>query len=110
GGGTGIPTFGGGRNLAKMRAAGPRRVVFSDNSASMEIACADESIVLTVRNEANEGIDFQIALAQQAKVKVDGNSASVSRDNTTLLFQGIDRADDESRIIVKLEPHKSREI
>lgn len=110
GGGTGIPTFGGRRNLAKMRAAGPRRVVFSDNSASMEIACADDSIVLNVRNEANEGIDFQIALAPQAKVKVDGSSAIVSRDNTTLLFQGIGRADDEGRIIVKLEPHKSREI
>ncbi|RYD21421.1 MAG: hypothetical protein EOP88_11460 [Verrucomicrobiaceae bacterium] len=110
GGGTSIPTFGGRRNLAKIKAVGPGRVVFSDSNASMEIACADDSLVLMVRNEGNEGIDFQIAMAPQAQVTVDGSSATVTRDKAKLLFQGIDRADNDGRIIVKLEPHKSREI
>ncbi|RYD46002.1 MAG: hypothetical protein EOP85_08275, partial [Verrucomicrobiaceae bacterium] len=110
GGGTGIPTFGGRRNLSKMKSMGPGRVMFSDNNASMEVACGDDSLVLDVRNDGNEGVDFQIAMGPQVEVKAEAGSATASRGETRLSFTGIDRADDDGRIIVRLEPQKSREI
>lgn len=110
GGGTSIPVFLGRKNLAKMKATGPGRVIFSDNSASMEIACADDSVGLTIRNDANDPIDFHIALAPQVQVKADGTTAELSREATRLTITGIDRVENSGKIIVKLPPGQSREI
>lgn len=110
GGGTSIPVFLGRKNLAKMKAVGPNRMCFSDNNAAMEIACTDDSVTLIVRNDANDPIDFHIALAPQVQLKADGTTAELSRENTRLSITGIDRAEDGGKIIVELPPKQSREI
>ncbi len=107
GGGTSIPTFFGPRRLPVMRASGPGRITFSDSSASLEIACADDTLEWTIRNDGKDPIDFHIALAPQVQVAVDGRTAGLSREEIKLKIEGIDHADPGGRIVAKVKPHDS---
>lgn len=110
GGGTSIPTFLGRRNLPLMKAVGPNRMRFSDSSASVEVACKDDSMTWIVRNDGNDPIDFHIALAPQVQVKAEGGTVELWRDDTRLTVEGIDKVEVGGRAVVKLQPRQSREI
>ena len=89
-----------------MRAVGPGRIRFSDNNASLEIACADESMEWTVRNDGGEMIDFHIATDSQVQVKAEGNAAELSRGETKIRIEGIDHVEG-GKIVAKIKPHEA---
>lgn len=107
GGGTSIPVMFGRKNLASTHALGPRRIRFSDSSTSLEIACADDAMEWTIRNDGNDPIEFHVALAPQVQVSARGSSAELTRDHTKLKVEGIDHVAEGGRIVAKIKPHGS---
>ncbi|MEO5912967.1 MAG: sialate O-acetylesterase [Luteolibacter sp.] len=105
-GGTRIPDGFGSRNFGVAEELGPRRLRASDNTGSLEIACADDSMEWILRNDRDKEIEFRISLSAQAKVQVSDGSAEVSRDNVKLKIDGIDRAE-SSEIVAKIQPHST---
>lgn len=101
-GGAGIPTFFGPRNLSVMRRIGPNRLALSDGSAELEIACQAETMEWTLHNRGGDPFDFRIMLSPQAKITVDGQSTTLTRDNIRLTVQGASPTSTGGQLVTKV--------
>lgn len=102
-GGTRLPDGFGARNFGIMEDLGPRRIRMSDQTGSLEISCADESMQWILKNDRDNAIDFQIAFNPAAKVSFSGGTAEVSRDDVKIRVEGIERVEG-TQANVKIPP------
>ncbi|MBK1816086.1 hypothetical protein JIN84_10725 [Luteolibacter yonseiensis] len=109
GGGTSFPGFFGPRNLPTLRELGPSRIELSDSSTRLEIACTDDSLVWTIRNDGKDALDFHIALAEQVKVELKNSSAGLTRGNVGLDVEGFDQQS-ENKLVTKIQPNSTRTL
>ncbi|MBN8459012.1 MAG: hypothetical protein J0M04_14360 [Verrucomicrobia bacterium] len=109
-GGAGIPTFFGPRNLPLVRATGPNRLVLSDASAEIEIACHDDTMEWTLRNRGNDPYDFRVMLHPQVRIESGAETVTLTRENVRLTVRGATASPDGGCVETKVPPQGARTL
>lgn len=107
GGGTSFPGFFGPKNLPILRMTGPDRIELSDSSTKLEIACLDDSLEWTIRNDGKDALEFHIVVASEVRAKMNGSSAELSRGETKLSIHGIERMT-KNKLVTKIQPQETK--
>ena len=108
-GGTRIPDGWGQRNFPAIEVLGPRRLKTSDATGSLEIACTDDSMEWTLRNDRDNAMEFRIALSPEAKVEFTDGTAIISRNEVKLEIDGVDRIDSTGtpQVVASVQPRSA---
>lgn len=107
-GGAGIPTFFGPRNLPLVRATGPNRLVLSDATAEIEIACHDDTMEWKLRNRGNDPYDFRVMLHPQVRIESGTETVTLTRENVRLTVKGAAASPDGGCVETKVPPQGSK--
>lgn len=108
-GGASVPGGWGYRNLALTTVLGPRRLVLSDNAVSLEVACLPNEMKWTLTSRNTDPVDLHIQLTSDVRIQSEGDTVTLTRDDSIVKVRGIERVEDH-KLIAKAAPNASSEI